>query len=102
MRDSLAPAGRGVLVIDLVSSEKVPDLARIPEPELPSAMDRFVAAAKHFRGLDPTSIAKAADTLGLTTRLTPPWLWHLGLRKSFLVYATTLTRSTISNPIFQI
>jgi hypothetical protein len=102
MRDSLAPAGRGVLVIDLVSSEKVPDLARIPEPELPSAMDRFVAAAKHFRGLDPTSIAKAADTLGLTTRLTPPWLWHLGLRKSFLVYATTLTRSTISNSIFQI
>ena len=95
---SLANRGRGVLVIDAVSSEKVVDLARIPEGEVGAALDRLVAARKHFRGLDPASIVAAARGAGLAAGMTPPWLWHLGLKKSFIVYGMVLQRVAKPGP----
>jgi hypothetical protein len=93
---SLKPGGRGAVALDLVSSEKVPQLARITEAELPAAMDRFVASGRNFRGLEPSAMTAAlAGIPGVhQTEIHPPWLWHLGLRKSFLVYGMRFTKIT--------
>ena len=95
---SLRPGGRGVLVIDLISPEKFAGLSRLPREELADFMRKFVADGRHYAGLDPGSLAAAlqADP-GLSKQVGPPqfvapWLWHLGLRKTFLVYAATFRR----------
>jgi hypothetical protein len=95
---SLKPGGRGVLAIDLISSEKFPDLPRIPDDQLDSAMRRFIDDKRGYRGLDPANVTRAIrEDPGISNLITPPqfmhpWLWHLGLRRSFLVYAATFTR----------
>jgi hypothetical protein len=94
MAASLKPGGCGALALDLVSSEKVPQLARITETELPAAMDRFIASEKNFRGLEPSAMTAALAGISSVhqTEIHPPWLWHLGLRKSFLVYGMRFTK----------
>jgi hypothetical protein len=90
MRRSLKPGGRGVLAVDFISSEAFKDLARVPAPQLANLMDRFIADGKGYRGLDPASVERAIRDAGLNQpRFVGPWMWHLGLRKSFLVYAMT-------------
>jgi hypothetical protein len=95
MAASLVSGGRGVLALDLVSSETVPGLARITEADLPAAMDRFVASEKHFRGLDPKGMMAALGHVRGVEKpeIHSPWLWHLGLRKSFLVYGVSFRKS---------
>jgi hypothetical protein len=90
MAASLKPGGKGVLAIDLISSEKFPELARVPDDQLTNLMDRFIADGKGYRGLDPASLASAIRGAGFDSlNFTRPWLWHLGLRRSFLVYGVT-------------
>lgn len=96
---SLAPGGRGVLAIDLISSEKYPELARVPEDRLASLMRTFVADGKSYRGLDPASMGEAvrrdpAMAGVMPPQFTGPWLWHLGLRRSFLVYGMTFRKAS--------
>ena len=91
--------GRAVVLIDLISSEVYDELARVPEGELAAFMDKFIARRKSFVRLDPGAIRHAIesdDALRTTfadVRVTRPWLWHLSLRRTFLVYAVELTRS---------
>lgn len=93
MHALLAPGGRAVLASDLFSSAVLPELARVEKKELPDLMRKMIARGKFFSGLDPASVARAvqsdpvlnADLAGIETA--PPWLWHLGLAKSYLVYA---------------
>lgn len=101
MSSLLTDGGRGVLLIDLVSSEAYDELARVPEGQLPAFMDKFVDRGKAFAGLDPRSIRRAfhADsslsTLADGLRMGRPWLWHLSLRRTFLVYAVEFTRRAL-------
>ena len=90
---SVAPGGRAVLAIDLISAERFTDLPRVPQDQLDDFMRSFIAAGRHYRGLEPSGIAEAYRSDPSVQRqmgppaFTPPWLWHLGLRKTFLVYA---------------
>ena len=92
----LVPGGRGVLAIDLISTENFADLPRVPQDQLESLMATFIANGRHYTGLDPASFIaawKGDPQLSLRCAapcFTAPWLWHLGLRKSFLVYGVTL------------
>ncbi len=92
------PGGRAVIAIDLISSEKFPDLPRVPADQLQNFMDRFTSDRKSYRGLDPASLSRAVREDPVirhqldSPTFTPPWLWHLGLRRTFLVYAATFTR----------
>lgn len=89
----MAPGGCGVLGIDLVSSDVVAGLAQVQEGDLGDVLKRVIGNGRGFVGLDPPAMREAfiADTQlfrkieGLT--FTRPWLWHLGLLRSFLVYA---------------
>jgi hypothetical protein len=89
------PSGKAVLAVDLICSKQHGDLARIPEDRLDSFMRTSVRNGVHYRGLDPAALTAAwrfdpmqARALA-EPRFSAPWLWHLGLRKSFLVYAAT-------------
>jgi hypothetical protein len=97
----LSDRGRGVLLIDLISSETYDELPRVPAEQLPSFMATFVDRGRSFVGLDPRSIRRAIDgdaalrgTIA-DVRATPPWLWHLSLRRTFLVYAVQFARRTL-------
>lgn len=89
----ISTTGRGVLAIDLISTEKFADLPRVPREQLDDLMRTFVNDGRHYPGLDPASLTAVWRGDGsLSSHLTPPqfsppWLWHLGLCKSFLVYA---------------
>jgi hypothetical protein len=99
MLDLLAPGGRGVFACDLFSSVVLPDLARATKDQLPNLMRKMIARERVFSGLDPTSIAAVLmrDPLlcPLTAKVQPvaPWLWHLGLSKTYLVYAVTFMKT---------
>jgi hypothetical protein len=92
---SLSSGGRGVLAIDLISSEQFAELPRVPPEALEDLMRKFIAAGKHYSRLDPAGLAALwRGDARLSVELeppvfSPPWLWHLGLRKSFLVYGAT-------------
>jgi hypothetical protein len=98
MNALLCDGGRGVLLIDLISSETYDELARVPEGQLAAFMDKFVARGKSFVGLDPQAIRRAfggdPGLRGVTDglRMSRPWLWHLSLRRTFVVYAVEFGR----------
>ncbi len=97
---SLAPGGRGVLAIDLISSEQFADLPRVPPDRLGDFMRKFIADRRHYSGLEPEAITDAWRGDGKVCKeiaapqFSPPWLWHLGLRKTFLVYGVTFFRNS--------
>jgi hypothetical protein len=100
MLDLLAPGGRAVFACDLFSSATVKDLARAPREELPGLLRKRVAAGRHFSGLDPASIQAVLTRDRLiapqvaTVRHAAPWLWHLALSKTYLVYALTFNKTS--------
>jgi len=65
----------------------------VPPDRLDDLMRTFVADGKHYTGVDPASIVGARGAAMRNFRgnwslrdSRRPWHWHLGLRKSFLVY----------------
>jgi hypothetical protein len=92
---SLRPGGRGVLAIDVTSTSSLPGLDRAADSELNSLMLMCVREGKCFRGLEPAEVAAALSRQGIigSMNVTPPWLWHLGWGKAFLVYAVMMQRN---------
>ena len=100
-----APDGRGVLVVDLASSNALPGLDRARDEELPDLMRMCARDGKCFRGLEPRELAaairgdKALNRIVSDTSISQPWLWHLGWGKAFLVYGMTVRRTYSSIPL---
>jgi hypothetical protein len=92
----LKPGGRGILAIDLVSSAYRPDLSQAAPDDLPQVLRACLSAETHFLGLSPAAVTQTlqADPTLSGLRLTCPWLWHLAIRKSFLVYAALFRKNS--------
>lgn len=99
MVEWLAPGGIGLLVVDLATTARVGSLVVSHKDRLAEVAARTVGRSRHFPGLDPGSVRSAllADPLlsGMVTGVqqVPPWVWRMGPRKSFLVYALRFRRS---------
>lgn len=97
--EGLAPGGTGLLVIDLAQAAKVGSLLQTHGDRLSEVASRTVGRSQHFPGLDPQTLRRELleepFLAGLLddVRDTPPWIWALGPKKSFLVYALRLRRS---------
>jgi hypothetical protein len=96
MVDSLKPGGTGLLVCDLVSSDSQESLPRVPEHELPGLIGKLARDGNFFSGLFPDAMLTTChQQSGITdARLLAPWLWRLGPRRTFLVYAIRFRRAT--------
>jgi hypothetical protein len=88
----LKPGGRGVMVVDLASSKRVPGLERAKEHEAAGIMEMCVRDGKCFHGLEPRELIAGLRRAGATgpVALSAPWVWHLGLAKAFLCYGLTV------------
>ena len=90
-------AGRALLITDVVSSDTVPELAQTLPAELPKLMFRCLQSGNFFTGLNPAVVqhdlqhVSACVQLCASSRILPPWHWHLGPR-SFAVYAVEMVR----------
>ena len=95
MVDLLSPGGRGVFACDLLSSVALRDLARVPKEQLAGVMQKMLVAGKCFSGLEPAAITRFLTRDPIVSpqvervQTGPPWLWHLGLNKTYAVYAVT-------------
>jgi len=101
--DLLKPGGTAVVVCDVASSTGRPELLDVRREKLPDFLDRLTYTDRGFEGLSPAAMTEAllADPLvepllGSVQRV-GPWLWHLGPKRTFLVYALRFTRR--SGPI---
>ncbi len=98
MLDSLKPGGTGLLVCDLVSSDSLNTLPRVPEHELPGLVSKLARDGNFFSGLFPDAVLSAfraePDLVARVDdpKLLSPWLWRLGPARSFLVYAIRFGR----------
>ncbi len=90
----LAQNGLGIVAIDITSSDVVKELAHIPDDQLADAMRNVIGQGRSFVGLDPRSLKQAIeahpDLASIT--ITQPWRWHIGLLRSFIVYAMCFRR----------
>jgi hypothetical protein len=88
----LKSGGRGVMVVDLASSKRVPGLERAREPEAAKIMEMCVRDGKCFHGLQPRELIAGMRASGAVgpVAVSAPWLWHLGLAKAFLCYGLTM------------
>lgn len=95
VQESIRPGGRGVIVVDLASTEDFGSAAGIEEDQLSDLMRSLIARKKCFNALTPAALTQAARLhLKITSpTFTAPWLWHLGLAKSFLVFALVLYKA---------
>jgi len=98
--DLLKPGGTAVLVCDVANSESVPALGGDRRVDLDDLLKRLSYTGRHFDGLAPQAIDAAlksdpiiAPLLG-HVQLVRPWLWRLGPRRTFLVYAAVIRRSS--------
>ena len=101
--DLLAPGGAGVVVCDVASSTGHPQLHDARRDKLPDLLDRLTYTDRTFDGLSPAAMRAAlrsdpliAPLLGPVQQIAP-WLWKLGPRRTFLVYALRLRR--LSGPV---
>jgi hypothetical protein len=98
MIQSLRVGGFGLVIFDFVSSQTLPELMRIDERILNSALVDAINEKNFFTGLNPFAVQAELKThpdfLGLVTdvRLHPPWRWDLG-HKQFAVSAISFRRS---------
>lgn len=97
--DLLSPGGAAVLVCDVASSEGVPALRAERKPDLDDLLNRLTYTGRHFDGLAPRAVEAAlkgdphtAHLLAAVTTINP-WLWRLGPRRTFLVYAVRIRRA---------
>jgi hypothetical protein len=102
---SLRPSGKGVVAIDLISNELFEGLPRVGLDELPGLMSKFIGDGRHYLGVEPAAIVAAwrgAEELRRQLKAPEfhrPWLWHLGLRKSFLVYGVTFEKRGVRSGV---
>jgi hypothetical protein len=94
MAQLLRPGGRGILAVDVASTENFPGLAQAQESDLADLMSALVAGGKCLRALTPAALraALAQEREISRPRFTTPWRWRLGLSKAFLVYGITFQR----------
>jgi hypothetical protein len=99
MSELLTPAGTGLLVCDLISSDSLTELPRVPEHELAGVVGMLARDGNFFSGLFPDAVLSAlredpviAPQVG-DVRLLSPWVWRLGPRRTFLVYAIRFRRA---------
>ena len=96
--DLLKPGGAAVLVCDLANSEGEPRIGAERKPDLADLLDRLSHTGRHFDGLSPPAIESALKTDPLVApflgnvQQVRPWLWRLGPRRTFLVYAVRFRR----------
>lgn len=99
MVEWLAPGGTGILVVDLVTADRLGSLVHTHRDRLDEVATRTVARAAHFPGLDPAALRSAlvddpmVGGMVAGVQTVPPWLWTLGPNKAFLVYALRFRRS---------
>lgn len=100
MAESLVPGGTGLLICDLVSSDSMDQLPRLPDHHLPGLIEKLARDGNFFSGLYPSALLAACRKLPQMTdiRLLSPWLWRLGPRRTFLVYAIRFRRATDGAP----
>jgi hypothetical protein len=98
--DLLKPGGSAVLVCDVASSDGVPALGAERKPDLTDLLNHLAYTGRHFDGLAPQAVEAAlksdpliAPLLG-HVQLVRPWLWRLGPKRTFLVYAAVIRRSS--------
>lgn len=101
--DLLAPGGTGVVICDVASSTGHRELHDIRREKLAGFLDRLTYTDRTFDGLSPASMRDALHTDPLIAPLLAPvqqiapWVWHLGPRRTFLVYGLRMRR--LSGPV---
>jgi hypothetical protein len=97
----VAPGGAGVLVSDLVSSDAAPELPSLRKDQLPDFARRLPKQGRGFPGISADAIGSALRDdptlapLVAHVQFIPPWVWHLGPRRTFLVYALRFRRARV-------
>lgn len=92
-----APGGSVVLIVDVVSSQTLPQLAAVSLTKLPALLSRAISNRNFFSGMNPFVIKRLLETdeilaTNLTgVRLSNPWVWDLGPRR-YAVCALTAKR----------
>jgi hypothetical protein len=98
---SLRRDGLGVLVSDMVSSDTVPALQRVPARALRARMEVLVRERNFFTGVNPFLLAAALKTqpeiapLVRDVALCEPWIWQIAPRRCYLVFAVRFRRAGV-------
>lgn len=99
MLDLLAPGGTGLLVCDMISSDSLGELPRVPEHQLPGLVRKLARDGTFFSGLYPDALESVFRTDPALAprvrdvRLLAPWLWRLGPHRTFLVFGLRFRRA---------
>jgi hypothetical protein len=99
--DLLAPGGTAVVVCDVASSTGHPELHDMHRDKLGDYLERLTYTDRGFDGLSPAAMRGAlrsdpliAPLLGPVQQVAP-WLWRLGPKRAFLVYALRFRRLNV-------
>lgn len=93
----LNPDGVGILVSDFVSTETAPELAAMPDSEIPNAAMRWIKDQNFFTGVNPFMLRSHYQTDPATAamvefrKMARPWRWDIGM-KQFAVCALAVQR----------
>lgn len=96
--DLIASGGTGVIVCDVASSTGHPQLRGARREKLPEILDQLTYTDRGFDGISPVAMRTALQSDPLIAPLLrpvqqiAPWLWHLGPKRTFLIYALRLRR----------
>ena len=92
MMSLMAPAGTGLLVTELISSDTCKELPDYPEHKLAELQFELIQQEKIFTGTNSHELTPAlmadpfiAPQISIT-RLTAPWRWQLSPTRFFLAY----------------
>lgn len=85
--DMLQPGGRGILISDFVSSATLPELATVPESDVPPLLRQALSQRNFFTGLNPIALREMLSASPVFARqidlvtVTDFWRWSLGKKQ---------------------
>ncbi len=91
--DLLKPGGFGVITVELISSDAIPDLTRWNAKQLLPAFDQIVKQGPTFPGAHPDQMGRALVETRQVTAINglSPWRFGLGPR-TYLMYGLTFLK----------
>jgi hypothetical protein len=97
----LAPGGRGVLITDMASSERIPQIAPSSSSDWEGLALRLEREHLSASGTGPSFLRRVLEDdrvitplLAAPPRTLEPWIWRFGDRLNYLVHGFTFRRRT--------
>ena len=94
--EALRPGGYGIMIIDMVSSDTLPELVSSGNTEIESLADQAEQTGNFFHGTRRMAVVQSLQSdfgnIVDNLQIGKPWKWNLGTEREYIVYSVVFRK----------